>query len=113
MRRQAAAPGARRRRRARDARAAREAGDAGADGDARVARAAWDARAARAAWAAWDARDAWDALTVEYAALMGWTKDDPDLHTTGIRDAYRCGLEIVLPTGPNELGWALSEEIDR
>jgi hypothetical protein len=27
--------------------------------------------------------------------------------TTGIRDAYRHGLEIALPTGPEELGWSM------
>ena len=64
---------------------------------------AWDARDARDAWAA---RAAWAALTVEYAALMGWTKDAPYLRTTGLRDAYAAGLGVAIPTGPNELGWA-------
>lgn len=66
----------------------------------------WDARAARDAWAA---RAAWAALTVEYAAPQEWTKDDPLLLTTGIRDAYLLGLGIALPTGPNELGWAMDD----
>jgi len=53
--------------------------------------------------AAWDA---WDALTVCFAALAGWTKHDPMLLTTGIRDAYAHGLEVAIPTGNGELGWA-------
>ena len=72
---------------------------------------AWDARDARAAWAAWAAWDAWaarDALTVQYAARMGWIKHDPYLLTDGLRDAYEYGLAIALPTGPNELGWAMA-----
>ena len=81
------------------------------------ARDAWDARAA---WAAWDARDAWDAraawdawaardaLTTVYASLMGWIDCRPDRHTVGIRTAYRNGLLLVLPTGPDELGWVMS-----
>jgi len=101
---------------ARDAWDAWTAWDAWAARDARAARDAWTARAARDAWTAWAARDAWDAwtawdawaaLTVEYAALMGWTKHDPDLMTTGLRDAYFNGLGVALPTGPNELGWAM------
>jgi hypothetical protein len=67
-------------------------------------RAAWDARDA---WDAWDARDARDALIVEYAALQGWTDHDPLLLTTGLRDAYWNGLALAVPTGPNELGWAM------
>ena len=66
-----------------------------------------DARAARDARVARVARVAWAALTVEYAALMGWTNDDPDLLTTGIRDAYAAGLAVAVPTGENELGWAM------
>lgn len=70
-----------------------------------------DARAARDAWDAWDARDAqdaWDALTTVYASLMGWIDCRPDRHTVGIRTAYRNGLLLVLPTGPDELGWVMS-----
>ena len=76
--------------------------------DARDARDAWAARAARAArdaWAAWDARAARDALTTVYASLMGWIDCRPDRHTVGIRTAYRNGLLLALPTGPDELGW--------
>lgn len=61
----------------------------------------WDAWAARAAW------DAWDALTHGFASRQGWVKDDALLLTRGIRDAYRNGLEIAIPTGPTELGWSL------
>jgi len=90
---------------ARDAWAARAAWAA--------ARGAWDAQAAaRAAWAARDAWAAWaarDALTVEFAALAGWIDADPYLLTTGLRDAYAAGLAIAMPTGPNELGWAMEE----
>jgi len=70
------------------------------------ARAAWAARAAWDAWAAWAARDAWDALTVEYAALCGWIAHDPDLLTSGIRDAYRNGLAVAVAV-PAGLGWAM------
>ena len=79
---------------------------------AKAARAAWDARDALAAWDALDAWDAWDArdaMTVHYAARMEWTKDDAQLLTTGLRDAYGAGLAIALPTGPNEMGWAMDE----
>lgn len=79
--------------------------------DAWDARDAWAARAARDArdaWAAWAVGDAWAALTVETAALMGWTDDDPLLLTTGIRDAYAAGLEMAGPVGPDELGWVMA-----
>ena len=69
--------------------------------------------AARDAWAAGDAWAARDALVVEYAALRGWTKDKPDLLTTGIRSAYEHGLELAIPTGPSELGWAITQEEER
>ncbi len=106
------------------ARAARDAWDAWDAWDARDARAAWDAWAAWAARAAWDARAAraaWDArdaraaraaraaLTMELAALAGWIDRDPYLLTTGLRDAYGAGLDIAIPTGPTELGWAMTE----
>lgn len=29
--------------------------------------------------------------------------------TMGLRDAYLCGLGIAVPTGANELGWAMKE----
>ena len=78
--------------------------------DARAAWAAWDAWDARDARAAWDARDAWDAwdaLTWRYAVAMGRIDGDSDRLTVGIRDAYRHGLAVVLPTGPAEFGWAM------
>ena len=68
---------------------------------------------ARNAWDAWDAQaaqDAWAALTVYYASLMQWITDPPDLLTVGIRDAYSAGLVIALPTGPQELGYAMLEK---
>ena len=61
---------------------------------------------ARAAWDAWDARAA---LTLSFAARQGWVKYDPALLTVGIRDAYASGLEVAVPTGPNELGWVMAE----
>jgi hypothetical protein len=109
---------------ARDARAAwyaRAAWDARAARDARDARAAWDARAARDArdardaWDAWaerDARaawDAWDALTGSFAARQGWIAQPGDLLSRGLREAYAAGLEIAIPTGAAELGWAMAE----
>ena len=47
-----------------------------------------------------------------FAALSGWTDQSPDLLTTGLRDAYAAGLEIALPTGPRELGYALVDSGD-
>lgn len=60
-----------------------------------------------AAWAARDAWDARDALTVHFVARNGWTNHDPLLLIVGLRDAYTSGLAIALPTGPDELGWAM------
>ena len=106
--------------------AARDARDAWAVWDARAARAAWDAwdawdawaaRDARAVWAArdaraaWDAWAAWDALTVKYTSLQGWVKYPPDLLTIGLRDAYRHGLDLAIPTSSLELGWTPIEEV--
>lgn len=77
---------------------------------------AWGARAARDAWDAWDAwsaraaRGAKDALGWEFSALSEWTPGDPQKLTVGIRDAYRNGLGIALPTGPKELGWTMEAE---
>lgn len=108
------------------ARAARAAWDAWEARAARAARAAWAAWAARAAmdvWAArdaWaaraardarDARDAWDALTATYASLSSWVDRPADLLTAGLREAYRSGLGVALPTGPSEMGWAMDEEV--
>ena len=57
---------------------------------------------------AWAARDAWDALSFQFAALMNWIKQEPDLLTVGIRHAHYNGMELAVPTGPNELGWAMA-----
>jgi len=79
--------------------------------DASAARDAWDAWAARAAWdawAAWAARAAWDARAANvllFTAHSKWVTVSPELLTSGIRDAYLNGLEIVIPTGEKELGW--------
>lgn len=98
-----------------DARAAWDARDVW---DAWDTRAAWEARDAwdaRAAWDAWDARaartarDAWAALNVFYVAHKGWIAHPPDLLTRGLRDAYRHGLALALPTGPDTLGWAMED----
>lgn len=70
---------------------------------------AWDAWAAWAARDARAARDAWDALTWRYAALMGWVEGDPAKLTSGRIDAYRYGAAIILPTGPDEFGYAMTE----
>ncbi len=32
----------------------------------------------------------------------------PEKYTTGIRDAYASGLELAIPTGPDELGWVMA-----
>ena len=42
---------------------------------------------------------------LEFSSLQGWTKEDSQLLTTGVREAYEHGLEFVIPTGLNELGW--------
>jgi hypothetical protein len=106
--------------------------------DTRDARNAWSARASWAAWSSWDAwhpaetreaavawparavtwepwgyftaRDADDALTVQFAALMGTTEHDPMLLTTGLRDAYGHGLAVAVPVKPRTLGWAMVEK---
>ena len=91
---------------------ARDARDAWDGRDAPPARAssrdAWASRDARDARASsMDARDARDALTVSFAARSAWTTTKHHKLTVGIRDAYYNGLAIALPTGPNELGWAM------
>jgi hypothetical protein len=98
-----------------DARSSRAVGTAW-DARPRAAWAAWDARSSRAAWAAWAAwaaRSSWDAgaaLTVCFTSLAGLTPQyQPEQCTVGLRDAYEAGLEIAIPTGPNELGWAMAE----
>jgi len=46
-------------------------------------------------------------LSVSFAARSGWISHAHDLSTIGIRDAYRNGLATAIPTGPEELGWAM------
>lgn len=86
------------------ARAAGDAWDTWAASAAGAARDAWDS------WAAWAAGAARDALIAWYAATKGWIERDPMLLTTGLRDAYEHGLEIVLPVsdgGKTALGYAI------
>ena len=64
---------------------------------------AWDA------WDAWDARAARAALTHAYAATRRWIHAPAALLTSGLREAYGAGLGIALPTGAQELGWAMAE----
>jgi len=60
-------------------------------------------RAARAA------RDARDALIHFFALAKKWIPASPDMLTIGLRDAYVNGLEIVLPTEKDTLGYAMKE----
>lgn len=83
------------------ARATWAARDASASWDAGVA---WDAKGAGAVWATWAAKDA---CVVWYASQRGWVKHRKDLISRGLREAYRHGLEIAVPTGPRELGWEM------
>ena len=51
---------------------------------------------------------AWAALAVFTTASHGWLKGYRADHlTVGIREAYHYGLGVALPTGPNELGFAM------
>lgn len=75
--------------------------------------ATWDTWAAWVAkdiqgqdWAPWAAMDARAALMVEFASLMSWVSTSPDYLTRGLRSAYENGLELIIPTGRNELGWS-------
>jgi hypothetical protein len=62
----------------------------------------------RDAWDAWDAWDAQASLVVWTTTQLGWLAGYArNSLTVGIRDAYQHGLGIALPTGPNELGWAM------
>ena len=67
----------------------------------------WSIKRFRSAWDARDARDARAAMTTQYASRRGMISCRPDRHTIGIRDAYHAGLGIALPTGMDELGWAM------
>jgi hypothetical protein len=49
-------------------------------------------------------------LTLYYASKKGWVDYDPSLLTTGLREAYKNGLGIAVPTGEKELGWAMAKE---
>jgi len=91
------------------ARAAWDTCDAWAARAARDACDAWAARAARDTCDAWAARAAWDALIVYFSSKKGWTKDPADLLTLGLREAYANGLEIALPAGKDQLGFAMKE----
>ena len=51
----------------------------------------------------WAARAA---LCVEFTAKKKRINYEPDYLTRGIREAYKNGLEIAVPTGPDELGWS-------
>jgi len=56
-----------------------------------------------------DASAAVAALIVEFAARKGWTNQDPLLLTTGVRDAYENGLELVSPVAGGVLGYCMTE----
>lgn len=105
----------------------------------RVAQAAWATRMTwtePGAWettVAWEALVAWEtrgwgglkarnlpgglgapgpvrlALAVFYAAKQSWISYDPLFLTTGLREAYHCGLESVFPISDNMLGWAMKK----
>lgn len=95
------------------------------DRDAQIARSAqnawdawnvWSSWYARSAWATWSfwndwnaqgARNARNALMVYYVARGKWIKCDKNILTVDIRDAYKNGLAIAIPTEKNVLGWAM------
>jgi hypothetical protein len=84
-----------------------DAWNANAAGPAWVAWADWNAWSARCAGPAWSAWSAWGGLPVYYSSKRGWADFDPYMLTEGLRDAYRHGLGIAVPTGEKELGWAM------
>ena len=92
------------------ARDAWNASDAWAARDAWYARDVWAFRAARNPWADRAARDARNALLVVHAVSCGWLKvDDPaDFSIIDIRDIYKNGLDLAIPTGRNVLGFAMA-----
>jgi hypothetical protein len=114
--------------------ALRQYGSARAAMNACNARAAWDTtwdimgsvwtayppKSISTAWKAistWDsnttftsAKHARDGLALEYVSLRCWVDYDPLMLTTGIREAYRNGLAIAVPTAPTTIGWALEEK---
>lgn len=68
---------------------------------------AWDTWTTKDIRIAWTARDAFPALIVETAALLGWHGDNPELLTIGLREACHHGLAIAVPTGYEQLDWAM------
>ena len=87
------------------ARAARDALDSWAIWGAWTTKTTWNARwYALDPWDAWDARDA---LTLHFADLNGWVKHPKNL-LDGLREAYQFGLEVAIPTGPDEFGYAMA-----
>jgi len=87
--------------------ASRSTSDAWYASDAWYSRSAWNDWSYSSDMAAMAASDAMSALTVFYSSEMGWIKQPADLMTVGIREAYLNGLEIAIPTGGKELGWAM------
>ena len=60
----------------------------------------------------WSGTNVWPALMFWVAARKGWLEEgtpcwDPMLLTTGLRDAYRNGLDLVLPIRTKTLGWVM------
>jgi hypothetical protein len=49
------------------------------------------------------------AMTLRFASYQKWIPQPPDLLTVGLRDAYRYGLEIAVPTARQVLGWAMAD----
>ena len=45
---------------------------------------------------------------MDFFAHRGWIDYPTDLLTVGIREAYRHGLSIAIPTGPDEIGWEMA-----
>jgi hypothetical protein len=70
---------------------------------------AWEAQWDR--WDPWDlyvANQATHALSRYMSLSRGWSTDKTAANlSVGIRDAYYHGLAVAVPTGPNELGYAM------
>lgn len=61
------------------------------------------------AWNVWDTQTVRDTLTlvmIEFLILKKQVIIESDHLVESIRSAYENGLETVMPTGPNELGWS-------